>query len=176
MHDRILRQIPAEVRRVEDLCGVIHGTERNARQRLDIDAAEQMVHGRVARQHYDADHLAARQPLDHLAEACANRGGERGAVAQGEFDPAHHVRAVHRLRIERRFHGQDFGRAQVDGLQSQRGGAEINRDADAIGRFVDHATNRPPGSASSIVRSRARAVLPRGCGRPGAIPRRVPPE
>jgi ferredoxin len=70
--------------------------ERRVRQRLHIEAAEEMVHRRIARQQHLAEPLAAQHPPERLADGAAQFAG----VAQVVLQPAHYVRSAARLRVE----------------------------------------------------------------------------
>jgi len=104
-----LREVPPEFGRTVFDFPEFGGPERYSRKRRSIDAAEQVVHHRVARQ----DHLANIRfmPGGHIgnqgADSCADHARQLVAELR-ELDAAHHVRAAHALRIQRRTCPEDL--------------------------------------------------------------------
>ena len=126
------RQGPIELFGSEMLLAVIFGRKWGVRQRLDIQAGEQVVHYRIA----DQDHLAhfrgalAGQCRSHFPDGVPDQRRQCGA-GQGKQHPAHHVRAVSALRIERRAHSEHLAGRQVEQLRGNRSRPDIDGNSEA---------------------------------------------
>ena len=176
-HLRFQRKVPSELPRVQHLLTVVRRPERHRGQRGDVDPAEQMVHGSVARQQNRPHVVSPRKPRDHRAQALADRTGQiRRSAIEGESDASHDVRpvrglwvqccldsqhragpAIHRLRHERR-------RAEVDRHAHSAGGYEL--DGSIVAQAPARPTARPPAPAA-LPPSRSRPAASRRAVRPG---------
>src|SRR5512140_2349355 len=106
------------------------------RERFETEAAEKMMHYRVANEDDTVQSSAgSRSRGAELLDEVANLGSDlflQGWLAvggDGELDAAHDVRAVFGLSIEGGLDGQDTAGLQVDKLGDQRGGAEVDGGA-----------------------------------------------
>ena len=119
-------------------------------QRRDADAAEQVVHHRVADNNYliqiitgirtfvprGTKFCTARNQLAcHSAELFAHQPLQfRLAAAQGKFNAAHDVAAVPGLHIQRRDDRQHVSGLQIEKLRGNGGGSQVNGHAEALAR------------------------------------------
>ena len=139
-HPRISRQRPAQPGRVEGRQAVPRGFERHVRQRLDIQAAEEVVHDRVADDRNSgyrpgAGARGAIQLRQKLADGSADQFHELARPrAERVLNAAHDVGAVGDLWVERGAHGEHVGGAEIEQLGDQRGRAEIDGDSEAFAR------------------------------------------
>jgi len=110
------------------------------RERLDIDAAEQVMHHGIAHDR-DVPHRAIpcprrRQFGDQCAHALPDEACERlrSAGRQAELHPAHDVAAVDCLGVQRRPHRQDVAGAEIEQLPDQGGGPQIDGNGQPLAR------------------------------------------
>ena len=97
--------------RGEPLLTQVGRGEGHMGERFGIEPAEQMMHYRIADQHHFNDFFfpAGGDIMDHGSEEIANQGGEF-VTALREADPAHHIGALNRLRIQAGAQAQQFAR------------------------------------------------------------------
>ncbi len=113
----VLGQRPAQILRLKMLRTLMRGLERHMRKRLDIEPGKQMMHHRVADQHYLGNLLfaACSKLRNHLPKCKTHRGGQIGS-GQRCLDSLHHVRAERCLRIEIGLDRENAARGHVDHL------------------------------------------------------------
>ncbi len=108
--------------------------ERRVRQRLRIQAAEEVVHGRIARHQHLAERLFAQHSPQHLA----NKAAQLTRAAQIVLQAAHDIGPVAGLRIERGLHAQHFAGGEIHHLGHQRGGTQVDYRTAPGARFNGH--------------------------------------
>ena len=121
------RKLPTQVFSGKALLLEMRRGEGDVRERLGIEAAEQVVHHRVADQHHFHDLLfAAGGDIDqHGSEEVANQDSEVIAALR-EANPAHHIGPMNCLRIQRRAQAKELSGREVQNLGNDRCGAQID--------------------------------------------------
>ena len=110
--------------------------KRDVREGLHIQAAEQVMHHRVAHDDHVDQRRAARDLRHHLANAAADARRQPASVAprHGALHAAHDVASERGLRIESRPHGHHVPGRQVHPLRHHRSRPQIDGDSEAFAR------------------------------------------
>ncbi len=137
------------------------------RQRLHVEAAEEMVHRRIARH----QHLLERLDAQHSSERFADEAAQFARPVQFVLQAAHHVGPVASLRVERGLDPLNFAAAEIDYLDDERGRAQVDNRTLPSARLDGHPRVVGEHAQRPLLHFDHNAVPPRTHSRPGASPR-----